>query len=66
MRTSPTISFYELAEILRSVLETKLGYGVDSITVTSYDQPRLTIEFDSDQGGSAMIETIAFRHRTRP
>lgn len=65
MNIHPTITIYEMATILREHLETKFGAIVDQITVTSYDTPRVTVEYSNSTGGDSMVEAIAFRHRTQ-
>lgn len=60
-----SISTFELATILREHLEAKLGVAVNEVHVTSYDQPKLVIEYEAHAGGKAMVEGVAFRHRSQ-
>lgn len=61
-----SITIHEMAEILRREVEMRLRSNVETIVITSYEQPRISIEFETDSGGDAMVESIEFKHRTGP
>lgn len=59
MKTHATIDFVEAAKILHEALEKKLKQEVIGVTITSYEHPRIDIQF----GTGGMFDAIAFRHR---
>ena len=61
MKISPTISLQEMADILREGILARFPNvdGVDQITIQSYDQPRITIDYNN----GPMVESTQFRHR---
>lgn len=59
MKVRPVIDFEEAAKILEEALSKKFGVEVTGVDITSYDQPRISIDFQT--GG--MFNSSAFGHR---
>lgn len=59
MKVHATIDFVEASKILHKALEKKLNKEVTGVTITSYDNPRIDIQFCAH----GMFDAIAFRHR---
>ena len=60
MKLTPTLTLYEFTEVLKTALETRLGCELSGLVVTSYDKPKIVIDFERSDG--YLVELVETKH----